>query len=124
MHRYFFYAAVAFLFFLSYDAYQGFRFVDAAGNTSFGVGVGSLVLLLNVVLLSLFTLGCNSLRHLIGGRKNCLSDNKLQSACYSCVSGLNKSHMQYAWTSLFGVMGADLYVRLLSMDIIKDVRFF
>ena len=30
-------------------------------------------MLANVVLLSGFTLGCNSLRHLVGGRKNCFS---------------------------------------------------
>ncbi|MCH7904619.1 MAG: succinate dehydrogenase [Armatimonadetes bacterium] len=124
VHRYFVYVAVIFLFFLSHDAYLGFRFEDAAGNTSFGMGVGSLVLLLNVVLLSLFTFGCNSIRHLIGGYKNRLSGNKLQSACYSCVSGLNQRHMQYAWISLFGVMGADLYVRMVSMGVITDVRFF
>ncbi len=124
VHRYFMYVAVVFLFFLSHDAYLGFRFEDAAGNTSFGVGVGSLVLLLNVVLLSFYTLGCHSLRHLIGGRKNCLSGNRLQSACYSCVSGLNTKHMAFAWTSLFGVMFADLYVRLVSMGVWTDLRFF
>ena len=124
VHRYFMYAAVIFLFFLWHDAYLGFRFENSAGNTSFGMGLGSLVLLLNVVLLSFYTLGCHSLRHIIGGRKNSMSGNKLQSACYNCVSNLNTNHMKFAWTSLFGVMGADLYVRLVSMGAITDVRFF
>ena len=57
-------------------------------------------------------------------RKNCLSGNKLQSACYSCVSGLNTRHMLFAWTSLFGVMFADLYVRLVSMGVWQDMRIF
>ena len=33
----------------------------------FGIGVGTLVLALNVVLLGGYTLGCHSLRHLVGG---------------------------------------------------------
>ena len=47
---------------------------------------------------------------------------KLSIACYTCVSGFNSRHMFFAWTSLFGVMGADLYVRLVSMGVITDLR--
>ena len=36
-------------------------------RSSFGVGVGTLVLAVNVVLLGGYTLGCHSLRHLVGG---------------------------------------------------------
>jgi len=39
----------------------------------FGVGVGSLVLTLNVSLLSLYTFSCHSLRHLAGGKLDCFS---------------------------------------------------
>ena len=39
----------------------------ATGATSFGIGVGTLVLAANVVLLGGYTLGCHSLRHLVGG---------------------------------------------------------
>src|SRR5881296_1258316 len=49
-HRYFLYLAFFFLLFLSWDAIQGFRFKDATGHFTFGVGVGSLVLLTNVIL--------------------------------------------------------------------------
>jgi hypothetical protein len=35
---------------------------------------------------------------------------------------LNERHMLYAWISLFGVGLSDLYVRLLSMGIIHDLR--
>src|SRR5688572_9962322 len=57
IHRYFLYAAVLFLFVLAYDAYKATQFDDG-----FGVGVGTLVLTLNVVLLSSYTLGCHSMR--------------------------------------------------------------
>ena len=36
-------------------------------TTQFGIGVGTLVLRVNVVLLGGYTLGCHSLRHLVGG---------------------------------------------------------
>lgn len=117
VHRYFMYFALIFLVFLWYDVFHGFKFADG-----FGVGVGSLVLLLNTSLLTLYTLSCHSFRHLIGGKKNCLSQKKVQLACYSCVSGLNTKHMLFAWCSLFGVMFADLYVRLVSMGIWHDWR--
>lgn len=116
-HRYVLYFAIAFLVFLWRDAWDGFHF----GN-GFGIGVGSLVLLLNVVLLTLYTFSCHSLRHLVGGGKKCLSQHPARNACYSCVSGLNLKHMYFAWCSLFGVMFADLYVRLVSMGVWHDLR--
>lgn len=136
VHRYFLYAAILFILFLWHDAWKSFWFpLEPMENyaprgqnpfpnvpTKFGVAVGSLVLLTNSVLLSLYTFSCHSFRHMLGGRKNCLSASKTRLACYSCVSGLNTKHMKFAWFSLFGVMGADLYVRLLSMGVIQDVR--
>jgi hypothetical protein len=124
VHRYFMYAALIFLIFLWHDVYKALWFADSGGTSHFGLGLGTLVLLLNTTLLSFYTLSCHSLRHLIGGRKDCLGKKKVQLACYSCVSGLNKRHMNFAWFSLFGVMFADLYVRLVSMGIWHDVRFF
>ena len=60
--------ALAFIVILAYDAWKALWFLDpATGRTSFGVGLGSLVLLLNVTLLGGYTFGCHSLRHLAGG---------------------------------------------------------
>src|SRR5713101_3300630 len=39
----------------------------------FGIGVGTLVLLANVVLLTLYAFSCHSLRHLAGGKLDCFS---------------------------------------------------
>ena len=123
VHRYFLYLALLFLVFLSYDVYQALWFVNpTTGATEFGIGLGTLVLAANVIFLSGYTLGCHSLRHLVGGRKDELASRRVSSACYSCVSGLNRRHMNWAWTSLFGVMFADLYVRLCSMGIWTDWR--
>lgn len=117
IHRYFMYFALLFLVFLWYDVVLATQFKDG-----FGIGVGTLVLAFNTTMLTFYTLSCHSLRHLVGGRKDCLSKHKVQSACYGCVTALNPRHMQFAWISLFGVMGADLYVRLCSMGVISDVR--
>src|SRR3954471_5131686 len=51
VHRYFLYFALIFLLVLAHDAWKGYHFADAAGGMRLGVGVGSLVLTTNVVLL-------------------------------------------------------------------------
>src|SRR5687767_12254852 len=67
-HRYFMWIAVVFLFLLGYDAWKAMWWVDpASGQESFGIGVGTLILVINVVLLSCYTLGCHVMRHVVGG---------------------------------------------------------
>ena len=67
-HRYFLYLALIFLIILSYDVWKALWFVDPlSGEVSFGIGLGTVVLAINVILLSGYTLGCHSLRHLVGG---------------------------------------------------------
>ncbi len=122
IHRYFLYLAIVFIGILSYDAIRAFVWETESGGYTFGVGVGSLVLTLNVVLLAGYTFGCHSLRHLIGGRKDQLGEAPLGKSCYDCVSSLNRRHMLWAWMSLFWVGFADVYVRLVSMGIWTDWR--
>lgn len=116
-HRYVLYLALIFLVFLWKDVWNAFWFKEG-----FGIGVGTLVLLFNTVMLTLYTVSCHSLRHLVGGNRDCLSARPVSRACYGCVSGLNTRHMLFAWISLFGVMGADLYVRLVASGTIADLR--
>jgi hypothetical protein len=78
----------------------------------------------NVVLIALYTFGCHSLRHLVGGRKDEISKSAVTSACYSCTSGLNRKHQLFAWASLISVMFTDIYIRLCSMGIWSDPRLF
>jgi hypothetical protein len=122
VHRYFLYIALAFIVFLSIDVWNALWFPREGGGTEFGVGLGTLVLAANVALLAGYTLGCHSLRHVIGGRHDVLSDKPVRKTCYDCVSALNRRHMLFAWTSLFGVALADVYVRLCSMGVISDWR--
>jgi len=122
VHRYFVYGAVLFIFLLAYDVWLAFWFVNpATGKESFGIGLGTIILAINVVLLSAYTFGCHSLRHLFGGYRDKLSRAPLKRL-YVCTSCLNRRHMLYAWLSLCSVMFSDVYVRLCSMGIWKDIR--
>jgi hypothetical protein len=123
LHRYMLFLSLAVLAILYLDVWKALWFIDpATGQESFGVGLGTLVLTANCTLLSLYLFGCHSLRHLVGGCADSLSKAPLGSACYSCVSGLNRRHMLWAWCSLVSVGFSDLYVRLCSMGVWSDVR--
>lgn len=117
LHRYAFYLAVLFIFILLWDAILALRFPDG-----FGVGVGTLVLWLNVGLLALYTFSCHSCRHLCGGHVDVFSKAPSRHRIWRGVSWLNERHALFAWLSLFSVGLADLYVRLVSMGIINDLR--
>lgn len=125
VHRYFLYVALVFLVILASDVYQALWFTDpATGRVSFGIGVGTLVLATNVVLLGSYTLGCHSLRHIVGGYFNQLSRHPVRQQAYNCSSCFNRWHSKWAWMSLFSVAFADIYVRLCSMGIWTDWRLF
>jgi hypothetical protein len=124
-HRYFFYLATIVLGFLWYDAGRAFFFRESDGSLHVGVGIGTLVMLANVVLLSLFTFGCNSLRHLVGGKLDCFTCSagaRTRHRLWRHVSVLNGRHMQWAWISLAGVALTDLYIRLVSAGVFDDPR--
>ena len=123
VHRYFLYIAIIFLGLLAYDVYLATQWTDpATGQTSFGIGVGTLVLALNVVLLGGYTLGCHSFRHLVGGVLDQPSRAPVRKKAYDCASCLNRGHMRWAWLSLFGVAFADIYVRLCAAGVWTDLR--
>jgi len=117
VHRYFLYLALLFLIILATDVWKAFWF-----DGRFGVGVGTLVLLTNLVLLSCYTFSCHSLRHVVGGFRDRLAGAPARRRVYDCVSCLNQRHMLFAWCSLFSVAFSDLYVRLCSMGVWRDLR--
>lgn len=123
IHRYVFYPAAAFVMILFYDGFRAMWFEGADGAKHFGIGVGSLVLLLNATLLACYTFGCHCARHQIGGCRNRISELwPFRRAGYACVSWLNKRHMAWAWVSLIWVGFSDIYVRLLSKGMWTDFR--
>ena len=69
-----------------------------------------------------YTLGCHSFRHLVGGGIDTLSRVPTRKKTYDCVSCLNRQHPKWAWFSLVFVGFTDIYIRLCSMGIIRDLR--
>jgi hypothetical protein len=122
IHRYFFYAATLVLAVLWYDALKAFWF-----ENGFGVSAVSLVMLLNVLLLSAYSFGCHACRHLVGGRLNCFSADsgaQTQFKIWHLVTDLNKHHMFWAWCSLFSVGLTDFYIRQVASGLLPELRFF
>jgi hypothetical protein len=64
LHRYFFYVVILISVLNTYDVAQAFRGPDG----DFGIGLGSLIMLGNVILLWCYMLSCHSCRHITGGR--------------------------------------------------------
>jgi hypothetical protein len=120
LHRYFFYLASGLLLINTYDAVLAF--FPAAGGV--GVGLGSLILLVNVTMLWLYSLSCHACRHIFGGRLKHFSSHPVQYWFWTQLSKLNGRHMQFAWTSLITVMLTDFYIMAVSAGWIADLRLF
>jgi hypothetical protein len=123
LHRYAMYVAVLFLVILWKDA----------GLAVFGwkdgvhVGLGTLVMITNCVLLSGYTFGCHSFRHMVGGGVNSYSKAALgnvRHGLWKLVTVLNERHQPLAWASLFSVALTDLYIRMVASGAITDARLF
>jgi hypothetical protein len=120
LHRYFFYMVVAISVLNTWDAAQAFRGPD--GN--FGFGLGSLIILGNVILLWAYTVSCHTCRHITGGRLKHFSKHPVRYWAWTQVSKLNAKHMQLAWTTLGTLMLTDLYIMLVAAHAINDLRIF
>jgi len=116
-HRYTWYVAVFFIAMLTWDALLAFRFPNG-----FGIGVGTIVMWINVVFLAGYTFSCHSCRHVCGGYVNVFSKAPGRYRIWHFVTRLNERHPMFAWLSLFSVGLTDLYIRLVSMGIIRDWR--
>lgn len=109
IHRWFLYAAIVITVFLAWDAVR-----SIITPNGFYFGIGSALMLLNIVFLLSYTFGCHSFRHLIGGRLDCFSCDSVASTRYSLwskVTILNGRHAMWAWLSLATVAGVDVYIR-------------
>jgi hypothetical protein len=106
--------------------YGGATIAQATGEPAhwkFGIGLGSIILLINPLLIMGYTFGCHSLRHLVGGK--CDSYNSpcgdAKYKAWSVVTALNKHHDKWAMASLVWVGLSDAYVRLCAHGVITDV---
>jgi hypothetical protein len=121
LHRYFFYAATVISVLNTIDAVEAMLH---GKNGGFGVGLGVVILWINVIMLWAYTASCHSCRSIMGGRLNHFSKHPLRYKAWTFVSKLNAHHMRYAWLSLVGVGATDFYVRCIATGLFHDPRFF
>jgi hypothetical protein len=118
LHRYFFYAAAIISVINTYDAILAFR----TSEGGFGLGLGNLILLGNVIMLWAYTISCHSCRSIIGGRLNHFSKHPVRYKLWVQVSKLNAKHMQLAWITLATLAITDFYIMAVSAGWISDLR--
>ena len=109
------------------DTFKSFIFKDANGGNHFGMGLGTLVFLVNICLLSAYTFSCHSWRHFVGGGADCYSCSAMNRTRYGLwqkVSFLNERHGQWAMASLISVATSDVVVYLIASGKLHDIRFF
>ena len=120
LHRYTLYAALFLLVWLWWEGLAAF-----VRDGRFGIGVGTVVMVINATLLTGYTFGCHSWRHLIGGRLDCFTCDGKTSPRYRMWTGstwLNERHMAFAWLSLVWVAFTDFYIYLVSSGAIRDLN--
>ena len=61
------------------------------------MGLGTLIMIVNIVLIWLYTLSCHSCRHIVGGRLRHFSKHPVRYRLWTWVSKLNAKHAHYAW---------------------------
>ena len=119
LHRYFFYGALVFGLLNVYDGTQAFHGKDGG----FGIGLGTLIIWINLVMLWMYTLSCHACRHIVGGRLKNFSKHPLRYRYWTFVSKLNPKHGTYAMISLFTVILTDAYIMSVSAGWFSDLRF-
>ena len=118
LHRFAFYAIVVQMCFLWYEA-----LAQLAYRGAWHFGLGSAIMLVNVLALSGYSFGCHSLRHLVGGDKDCFSCHRARQTLWKGVTVLNVRHDRWAWVSLFTVVLTDVYIRLLITGVIPPAAW-
>jgi hypothetical protein len=118
LHRYFWVAAGVISIINSWDVIQAFR----PEGHSFGFGLGTIIMLINVVLLWAYTLSCHSCRHIVGGKLRSFSRHPLRYKAWTLVSKMNAKHMELAWTTLTTLALTDAYIALVASGTISDLR--
>jgi hypothetical protein len=124
LHRYAMYVAIIFPLFLFWGAFKGFWLGGHIGE-NFGIGLGSIILTVNAFLLTMYTIGCHSLRHWVAGGLNQFSHTpfrRLRRRLWEIFTLANEHHRFWAWTSMIFVGLTDLYVHLVANGVVTDLN--
>lgn len=119
LHRFFMYVALVFVPLLWIGAIRGFHHPDEG----WGIGLGTIFLVVNAFLLMMYTFSCHSVRHLVGGGLDCFSCSawtRTRKRVWDYVTAWNERHRLWAWVSLVVVIATDLYIRLVANGHITD----
>jgi hypothetical protein len=111
LHRFALYGAIVYMPILAFDAVNAF---SLGGHVY--LGLGTAIMVVNVVLLAGYTFSCHSFRHLVGGNIDCYSCvrfGRQRHSAWRSVTRLNLFHPTWAWVSLFSVWAVDAYIRML-----------
>lgn len=120
-HRYFMYLAVILALYHWYEAIHSFVFIGASGN-EFGMGIGTILAVLDATTLTLYVSTCHAFRHMMAGRIN--RQGKISAPIAKFLDKLNPYHGRFFWLSLTTVWIWDIYVRLMGHGILDVVRLF
>ena len=86
------------------------------------LGIGVFLIGADALLVSLYVFSCHSLRHLVGGGLDCYSctrNTRRRHGIWARVTALNLHHGTWFWASLVSIVVADVYIRLLALDVIN-----
>jgi hypothetical protein len=111
LHRFALYGAIVYIPILAFDAVNAFSL-----DGHLYLGLGTLIMVVNVVLLAGYTFSCHSFRHMVGGNVDCFSCVRFgaqRHGAWKAVTRINIFHPTWAWVSLFSVWAVDLYIRML-----------
>jgi len=117
LHRYFWYLVLPIVAVHWYDVVLAFRFADG-----WGLGLGTLIIVADATFLSLYTFSCHACRHICGGHVNSFSKAPVRRRLWEWVSRINLSHGTWFWLALGTIVLADLYIYLLSLGTLADLR--
>lgn len=117
LHRYFMYAAIVMW---ALHAIGLVRDIFHGGHVY--LGIGTVLLAADVILLGGYVFGCHAFRHLIGGRVDCFSCSSVNESSHSMWGGvtkLNQKHAFFALASMASIVIADLYLWYIDSNAIE-----
>lgn len=120
IHRYGWWLACILLVINTWDAIRAFHGEDGG----FGIGLGTVIIWINLAMIWGYSVSCHACRHIVGGRLKHFSKHPIRYWMWTQVSKANAKHMNYAWASLFSVIITDLYIMAVGYGWITDLRFF
>jgi hypothetical protein len=120
LHRYTWVAAFIVSVINTWDVVLAFHGKDGG----VGVGLGTLILLVDLILLWAYTISCHSCRHIVGGRLRNFSKHPIRYWAWVQVSKLNERHGQLALITLGSLVVTDLYIALVAHGSFSDLRIF